>query len=138
VRYAVLALGFLALVAGWLGVASGVSSSDIQIMDAWVHESTGPRAVLHLKITSGGMKSDRLVRISTELAKRIEIFNQQGQASTDLVIPADSQWVIGPDAPRLELVQLRRPLKAPASFPIVFVFERAGNLYAQVRVEAEH
>jgi copper(I)-binding protein len=136
VRYAVLALGLLGLVAGWLGIASGVSSSDIQIMDAWVHESTGPRVVLHLKIASSGRNSDRLVRISTELAKRAEIFNQSGEASKDLVIPADSQWVMGTDAPRIELVQLKRSLKSPATFPILFVFERAGKLYGQVRVEA--
>ena len=126
----------IGICSSWLGFASGVSSSDIQIIDAWVYESAGPRAVLHLKIASGGMNSDRLVRISTELAKRVEIFNEWGRASKDLVIPADSEWVLGIDAPRIELVQLKRTPKAPATFPILFVFERAGKLYGQVRVEA--
>jgi copper(I)-binding protein len=135
-RYAVLVLGLLALVAGWLGLASGESSADIQVIDAWVQESTGPRAAVHLMIASTGMNSDRLVRVSTELATSVVIFDQQGQPTKDLVIPADSKWVMGTDVPRIELVELTRSLKAPSTFPILFVFERAGKLYRQVRVEA--
>jgi copper(I)-binding protein len=135
VRYGVLVVGLLGLVAGWLRLASGGNSTDMQVMDAWVHETAAPQAVLHLMIVSTGMNSDRLVRVSTELAKRVEIFNQLGQASQDLVIPADSQWVMGTDVPRIELVQLTRSLKAPDTFPILFVFERAGKLYGRVRVE---
>ena len=134
-RYGVLVVGLLGLVAGWLGLARGVSSTDIQIMDAWVQETTARRAVLHLMIGSNGVGSDRLVRISTELANRVVIFNQVGQASKDLVIPAGSKWVMGTDVPRIELEELTRSLKAPGTFPILFVFERAGKLYSQVRVE---
>jgi copper(I)-binding protein len=90
---------------------------------------------LDLRIASSGIHSDRLVRISAELAKRVEIFDESGQASKDLVIPADSEWVLGTDAPRIELVQSKRTPKAPATFPILLVFERAGKLYSQVRVE---
>jgi copper(I)-binding protein len=134
-RYGFFVVGLLGLVAGWLVLARGVSSTDIQIVDAWVQETTARQAVLHLMIGSNGVSSDRLVRISTELAKRVMIFNQLGEASKDLVIPADSNWVMGTDVPRIELVELTQSLKAPATFPILFVFERAGKLYSQVRVE---
>lgn len=133
-RYTFLVMGFLGLGAGWLALVAKTSPTEIQIQDAWVHETNGPRAVLHLRISSSGAKGDRLLRVSTALAE-IAIFNQLGQATEELVIPADSEWVMGAGVPRIELIGLTRTLKAPETFPLLLVFERTGKLRLNVRVE---
>jgi periplasmic copper chaperone A len=135
VRYIFLSVGVLGLLAGWLGLVAKTSATDIQIVDAWVHETAEPRAVLHLRITSAGAKGDRLVRVSTSLAAKTAIFNQLGQKAEDLVIPAGSEWVMGADSPRIELIGLTRPLKAPETFDLLLGFERAGKVNLNVRVE---
>jgi copper(I)-binding protein len=111
------------------------SPTGIHIEDAWVEETNDRRAVLHLKIASTGAIADRLVRGSTELAERVAFFNQLGQASDDILIPADSNWVMGTDAPRIELIGLTQSLKAPGNFAVLLVFERAGKIGHNVRVE---
>jgi copper(I)-binding protein len=127
--------GLAAVVATWLGVMAKTSRTDIQIEDAWVQETNGWRAALHLKIVSTGRVADRIVRGSTLLAKRVAFFDQFGQPSKELLIPADSSWVLGDGTPRVELVGLTRPIKSPSSFAVLFVFGTAGKIWHTVRVE---
>ncbi len=134
-RYTLLAVACLGLGAGWLALVAPTSRTVIQIEDAWVHETNGPRAVLNLRITSAGAKGDRLLRVSTGLAETV-IFNQLGQETEELAIPADAVWVMGADVPRIELIGLTRALKAPETFPLLLVFERTGKVRLEVRVYA--
>jgi copper(I)-binding protein len=124
----------LGLLAAWVGLGPKKSTAHIQIEDAWVHETTEPRAVLHLRIKSTGMRGDQFVRASTELAERVVIINQQGKETIGLGVPAGSTWVMEVDVPRVELVGLTRALKAGDTFGIQLVFERAGKIGHVVRV----
>jgi copper(I)-binding protein len=125
-----------AVAAAWLGVMAKTSRTDIQIEDAWVQETNEWRAALHLKIVSTGRVADRIVRGSTLLGKRVAFFDQFGQPSKELLIPADSNWVLGDGAPRVELVGLPRQIKSPSSFAVLLVFGNAGKIWHTVRVEA--
>ena len=130
-RYFFFSVGLLA---GWLGSVAGAAPTDIQIVDAWVHETAGTQVVLHLTIRNVGVKGDRLVRVATSVAEKTVIFNQSGRQAGDLVIPGGSEWMIGTDVPRIELVGLTRSLKAPELFDLLLGFERAGKVRLTVRV----
>jgi copper(I)-binding protein len=133
VRYVLLS-ALLGLLAAWLGLGPKSSPAHIQIEDAWVHETTESRAVLHLRIKSTGARGDQFVRASAELAQRIVIINQQGKETRALGMPAGSTWVMEADSPRVELVGLTRALKAGDTFGIQLVFEWAGKIQHVVRV----
>jgi len=135
-RFGFVVWGLAAVIAAWLGVMTNTSRGDIQIEDAWVQETNEWRATLHLKIVSTGKIADRIVRGSTQLAKRVAFVDQFGQPSKELFIPADSNWMIGDSAPRVELVGLTRPIKSPSSFYVLLVFSTAGKIWHNVRVEA--
>jgi len=136
VRYSLVLGGLAAVVAAWVGVMVNSSRADIQIDDAWVQETNGRRAVLHLNIVSTGMAADRIVRGSTELAERVVFFNEFGQPSDSIRVPADSHWIMGDGLPRIELVDLKRSLKAPSSFALLLVFNAGGKFRRTVRVDA--
>src|SRR5262249_15334548 len=94
-RYGFAVGGLIVVGAAWLGVVASNARTDIQIEDAWIQETNEWRAALHLKIVSTGRLADRLVRGSSLLAKRVAFFDQFGHPSKELLIPADSNWVLG-------------------------------------------
>jgi len=136
VRYTLLAIGLLGLLGSWLAIASQTSRPNIEIVDPWVYETTGPTAMLHATITNIGVKGDRLIRASAGLAASVAILNALGQQGDGFMIPADAEFVIGADVPRVELIGLTRSLKARDTFQLLLVFQRAGKARVNVRVEA--
>jgi len=135
-RYSLAVGGLAALAVAWLGVMAKTSGTEIQIQDAWVEETNEWRAVLHLKIVSTGRVADRIVRASTLLAKRVAFVDQFGQLSKELVIPADSHWMLGNGAPRVELIGLKQPITSASRFGVLLVFNNTGKIWRDVRVEA--
>jgi len=135
-RYSLAVGGLAALAVAWLGVMAKISGTEIQIEDAWVEETNEWRAVLHLKIVSTGRVADRVVRASTLFAKRVAFVDQFGQLSNELVIPADSHWVLGNGTPRVELIGLKQPITSASRFAVLLVFNTAGKIWHDVRVEA--
>lgn len=135
-RYSLAVGGLAALTVAWLGVMATTSGTEIQIEDAWVEETNEWRAVLHLKIVSTGRVADRVVRASTLFAKRVAFVDQFGQLSNELVIPADSHWVLGNGTPRVELIGLKQPITSASRFAVLLVFNTAGKIWHDVRVEA--
>ena len=69
------------------------------------------------------------------LAERAAFFNKVGDESMHITVPAGSHWVMGAGAPRIELIGLAGPLTPPESFAILLVFERAGKISSNVRIE---
>jgi len=124
------------LAAAWFGVASTTNSTGIQVEDVWVEETNARRVVLQLKITSTGRVADRIVRVSTDgLAKGVAFFDSFGQSSEEILIPADSHWIMGNGTPRVELVDLTRQLKPSDNFLVLLVFKRAGKILCNARVQ---
>ena len=134
-RYGMLLLAVFGLAGSWVALVAQSSSGDVQLVDAWVHETTERRIALHLTLISTGSRADRLVRVSTSVAKGALIFDQLGQEVTELAIPPDSEWVLGTNAPRIELIGLTRALKAHDAFDLQLVLQRGGKLRGRVRVE---
>jgi len=138
VRYAFVVGTIIGVLASWFVVAYGTGRgrTDIEVSDLWLGETAGPRAVFHGTVANRGMNGDRLLRLSFAIAKRVAIFDHLGREIESLRMPADSELVLGGNAPRFEAVGLTRPINAHEILPLLLVFERAGKLRVNARVEA--
>lgn len=111
---------------------------NIKIVNPWVHETDGTRAVLHVTIANMAARADRLVRASTPIAARVAIWDQLGNDKSGLTIPGRAEFVIGTIVgyvPRIELIGLTAALRANTSFKLLLVFEQAGKISVDVAVE---
>lgn len=131
VQYAFVVVGLIAL----LAAAPETSSQNIKIINPWVHETSGSSALLHVTIANTGRSADHLLRGSTNIAAKVAIWNQLGKQGAGLSIPGGAEFVLGGDAPRIELMGLTETLRAPTSFQMLLVFERAGKIVINVLVE---
>jgi copper(I)-binding protein len=132
-----LAMRFCAIVGGLLCLAAAMpesAGSTIQIANPWVRETSGSRALLHVRIANTDRRADRLLRASTPVAKKVEIRDQTGN-EIGFRIPGRAEFVIGGDFPRIELIGLTQALRARASFQLLLVFEQAGKMKVDVAVE---
>jgi copper(I)-binding protein len=133
VRFAILVV-VLGALASWLLVIHGGPHSVIAIADLRVREVAG-RAVVDGTISNRGIYGDRLVRLSSGLADKVLVFDDRGREADYLRVPADSELVLGGNAPHIEAIGLKRSLKADELLPLLFVFERAGQVRVNARVE---
>jgi copper(I)-binding protein len=125
----------LALLASWLLVLRGSSHSRIEVGELWVAETGTSRAMIHGTIANRGASGDRLLRISSGAASGVAILDQFGREIEGLKVPADSELVLGGEMLRIEATGLRRPNTSHGTLPLVLVFERAGELAVDARIE---
>jgi copper(I)-binding protein len=133
-RYA-LVFAILGVLVSWWVVAHGTSHTNIEVVDLWAHETGGARAELHMRISNRGAKGDHLLSLSSGLAKKISVLDHLGREIDTLRIPADAELVLGGGPLRIEAIGVTRPLKARDNFPLLLVFEHAGKMKVNVRVE---
>ena len=134
-RYTFLGIAIFGVLASWLVVAFGTARTNIEITDLWIGETAAARAVLHGTIVNRGVNGDHLLRLSFGVAERVAIFDLMGREVESLRIPADLELVLGVDTLHIEVVGLVRPIKAHESLPLLFVFQRAGKVTVNARVE---
>ena len=102
----------------------------------------GAIAPLAVTIVNHGREADRLVRVSSPIATRGVI------AADGLTIPAGQTLTAGQtgplssievsyenDAGLIALAGLREPIRSGLTYPVVFTFERAGEVLVEVPVE---
>jgi periplasmic copper chaperone A len=131
IHNAIIVVGLVGLVAA----APEVVSKNITITNAWVHETSGSSAVLHVVIANTDRRADRLVRASTPMASKVAIWNQLGKQSGGFSIPGGADFVIGDGFPRVELLGLSEALRTQSRFRMLLVFEQAGKITIDVAVE---
>jgi copper(I)-binding protein len=136
-RYSYLAIALLGMLAAWFLMLPVAARTHVVIMDAWIIETSGQRAVLNVRIANTGRYADRLTRVSTRLAEKVTIVDQGGREARSLPIVADSEWLLGSGAPRIELVGLTESLTAGGHLHFLFVFETAGKIDVDVVVKKE-
>jgi copper(I)-binding protein len=119
------------------GAMAETQWKNIKIVDPWVHETSGARAVLHVTIANTAARADRLVRGSTPIAEKVAIWDQLGNEGSGLSIPGRAEFVMGSIVgyvPRIELIGLTKSLQAQTTFKLLLVFERAGKIGVDVTV----
>jgi copper(I)-binding protein len=125
----------LPLPAGSQATTRETIHKHIRIAKAWVHETNEWRTALHVTIANTGDRADRLVRVTTLVAKRVVISDQEGREADGLRIPGSAEFVIGNGDPRIKLVGLKRRLQAHERFTLLLVFDQAGKISVDVQVE---
>lgn len=127
-----------------LGAASpgSASAQSIQVVEAW-SRPTPPGidvGVAYFTIRNGG-KSDRLLRVSSPVAKRAElhisamkdgVMKMEGLSSVD--VGSGAPVAFEPSGKHVMLMGLKRPLKEGDVFPLTLTFANAGSVQTSVRV----
>jgi copper(I)-binding protein len=102
-----------------------------------------PIGVAYLSITNNGPQQDTLISASTPAAARVEIHRSSFEAGMarmrpagDVVLAPNSTVTAEPGGLHLMLVDLKSPLVAGTSIPLVLQFKSAGSITVQLQVEA--
>ena len=154
-------LGLVAVLAGIAGCGGNVQTTatggvsgrvgDIVVRDAALTfdgpiagdtvYQPGDNAALQLTIVNEGDRADRLVRVTSPVARSATITGDTGIAGHQVLTAgyeplASTTTLPGADAVRIVLIELLSPVRAGFSYAVVFTFERAGELRLELPVES--
>lgn len=115
----------------------------LEIDHAWARATPGMArtGAAYIVISNHGDTMDRLVAISTPLARKAELHTHVMESNIMKMrrLPAmevhpGKQALMRPGATHVMLMGLKAPLKEGDRFPLALTFERAGTLNIQVHV----
>jgi periplasmic copper chaperone A len=124
--------------------AADFNAGNLRVTDVWSRPTPPmvPGAV-YLSIANTGRKADRLMAISTPIARQAEIHESRAvqgvvemRAVDSVECPPGATVKIAPGGLHIMLLGLLHPLAAGTEFPLTLSFRDAGSLTVQVRVEA--
>ena len=120
---------------------------DLVIDHPWARPSLGasPNGVAYMVVTNGGVLADRLLSISGDVAKYVEVHAtfMDGDIMRMRPVPGGIEIHPGhsleivPGGLHVMLMGLTSPLKEGGKFPLNLHFERAGTLEVTVFVETK-
>jgi periplasmic copper chaperone A len=140
------AASILLLCPAWMAAATDGLAGSIQVGQAWSRPTppVGATAAAYLAITNSGGKADRLLGASTPMAVSAEINEtrhsqgvEQMRRLESLEIPAGQTLRLEPGALHIMLLDLVRPLRAGAQYPLTLNFRDAGAVTVQVQVREQ-
>jgi copper(I)-binding protein len=118
------------------------SAQGVQVVDAW-SRPTPPGmdiGVVYFTVSNAG-KSDRLLRVSSPVAKRAEVHEsamKNGVISmgslSSVAIASGAPTSFEPSGKHVMLLGLKRPLREGDAFALVLTFANAGKIEAKVQV----
>lgn len=127
-------------------LARDFAKGDLFIAGPWArvtHSATAP-GVVFFEVENRGKADDRLLSVSGEIAKAVEIHSmvedEEGVVSMRLVtdgvvVPAGGALSLESGGYHLMLIGLEAPLADGAVFPLRLTFEKAGDIDVEVKVE---
>lgn len=132
----------LCLLAG----AAVAGKADVHVLEAWARATpaVAPVAAGYLTVVNDGDAADRLLRIDSAIAQRVEMHQtvhedgvmRMRRIEGGIVVPARGRVVFAPGGNHLMLIGPVRPLVAGERFEVTLVFERAGARKASFEVRA--
>lgn len=127
-----------------VSLAAAAMASDVMVMNAYARASATSAAksgAVYLTIMNHGSEPDRLVGVSSDIARMAHIHETteaDGVASMravdELEIAAHGEQALAPGGMHLMLIDLKEPLKQGAHFKITLQFERNGEVVVDVPV----
>lgn len=129
---------------GWAASAHEFKLGDLLIDHPWARASIGetPNGAAYMTITTQGEDSDRLLRVESRVAKRVELhahLMEDGimkmRAVDAIEIAPGEPTLLQPGGLHVMLMGLQNPLVKGMSFPMTLVFEHTGRLEVEVKVE---
>ena len=122
------------------------SVGNLVISHPWSRPTVSgmPVGVAYLSITNNGPRQDSLISASTPAAARVEFHRSSMEAGMARMRPAGA-LVVGPHATitaepgglHLMLIDLKSPLVAGTSVPLVLHFQSAGEITVQLQIEPQ-
>jgi periplasmic copper chaperone A len=133
-----LAFAACLLVAG----AAAAQTGQVEVKDAWARATPGKAENGAAYLTIVSPAADRLVSVSTPVAKKAELHTMTTEGGVMKMRPlagidvAPGQPVtLKPGGAHIMLMGLNRPLQAGQSFPLTLSFEKAGQREVTVAIE---
>jgi copper(I)-binding protein len=125
--------------------AHDYKKGDLHIDHPWARPTppTAQNGALYMAIHNGGKQPDRLTGVKTGLAATAEIhttLNEDGvmkmrRVENGVEVPAGGGVKFEPGSFHVMLIGLKEPLKEGARHPVTLVFEKAGEVAAEIAVE---
>ena len=139
----------LFLVAGLLAspaAAHDIKLGQLRIANPWTR-ATAPTARSgggFLTITNTGATADRLIAARSPASQKVEIHEMKMDGSVmrmrelekGLEIPPGATVVLKPGGYHIMFMELKAPLQKDTKVPVTLVFEKAGSIDLELKVEA--
>ena len=134
----------LAVALGGAAQAHEYKLGDLLIDHPWARASIGqaPNGAAYMTITTEGAEADRLLAAESTVAKRVELHSHTMADGVMKMRPVEAIEVapgeptlLQPGGLHVMLMGLKAPLKMGESFPMTLVFERAGRVEVEIKIE---
>ena len=134
---------YLALAAGFVIAGTAMAQpAQLDVNNAWARATAGKADTGVAYVAIQSPTADRLVSLSTPVAKKAELhtMSMQGMVMkmrplSELDIPAGQPVTLKPGGEHIMLMGLSQPLRAGQTFPLTLDFEKAGSRTVTVTVE---
>ena len=134
---------YLALAAGLVIASTALAQpAQLEVNNAWARATAGKADTGVAYVAIQSPTADRLVSLSTPVAKKAELhtMSMQGMVMkmrplSGLDIPAGQPVTLKPGGDHIMLMGLNQPLRAGQTFPLTLDFEKAGSRSVTVTVE---
>lgn len=133
----------LALYLGLVLIVCAHAQSSIVVDNAWARATVPGQSVgaVYFEIRSAGPAS--LIGASTPIARRAEMHSMSNEggvmkmrALSRVELPAGQTVTLGPNGNHIMLLDLKHPLQAGATVPLVLIVEQKGKK-KEIQVQAE-
>ncbi len=121
---------------------AAAQTAPVQVTDAWARATPGMAETGAAYLTLRSATADRLIGVSTPVAKKAELHEMKMQAGimkmrplAAIDLPAGQPVTLKPGAKHIMLVGLKAPLRAGQTVPLTLQFEKAGAREVTVAVE---
>jgi periplasmic copper chaperone A len=139
-----LIFALLVLVAGAQGVlADETRVGDLVVKQAWARATIGlgKTGAMYLTVTNRGDKADRLIAVTTPIARRAGLHTHIVDGDVIKMRPVEAVEIAAgqsatfkPGGDHIMMMGLKRPLKKGGSFPLTLTFEAAGSVAIMVDI----
>ena len=126
-----------------LPLASCERTGEIRVADVWARDTVGRTASAAVFMTITSPSADRLIGASAPVAGETDLMTMKtgnSEMAMDYVdaidIPAGKPVSLDPTGLHVWLADLKQPLRAGETFPLVLTFQKAGERKVQVSVIA--
>ena len=134
---------YLALTAGLVIASTALAQpAQLEVNNAWARATAGKADTGVAYVAIQSPTADRLVSLSTPVAKKAELHTMSMQGMVmkmrplpGLDIPARQPVTLKPGGDHIMLMGLNQPLRAGQTFPLTLDFEKAGSRTVTVTVE---
>ncbi|MBT7759851.1 MAG: copper chaperone PCu(A)C [Rhodospirillaceae bacterium] len=141
----ILLIGFALVLAASAASARDAKLSKLSIVEPWARASMGQgkNAVAYLTIINHGETADRLLAVTTPVAKKAGLHTHLMEGGmmkmrplAAIEIKSRASTVLKPGGHHIMLMGLKAPLKEGGTFPMTFTFEQVGSVEAEVHIAA--